>query len=359
MTVPTGDATEVPSGSSSFGGGSNTPGVYFIDSRSFGSNDCVDAFSAGAKALVIQDEPTAKAAWDALIARPVTDGPRVRQEILPWRSSIRDLARNFLQSPSLEKELGDMVYCDSGRLTYISRKLSISMSDNGSILCEPSRFYDQAGSYAISQNALRLAWRMGQRVLLGFGFHEWSGPMVVHRLLYESDVANLWRRVELFGRALNVPCGDPMLESALRYPTRTRIARLVRRQLRRQSQFGRGLSWLFRQSWMLDTQVAAKVNDRWIVGEEHEDSRLFTLIVGSRRHNRTEILVDGKWVVLPISTSDMVILPGRAAHVRFGLAPTVHRVVNTMHDQPLSTDHYSNEDVTLIIGVPGYAIDEA
>ncbi|TWH96552.1 hypothetical protein IQ35_00483 [Sphingobium wenxiniae] len=65
-------------------------------------------------------------------------------------------------------------------------------------------------------------------------------------------------------------------------------------------------------------------------------------------NQHTEIFVDGQWLPLPISQDDVVIFPGSQAHKAYGIAPTLHRVIQARDAGDMDDAEPSN--ITLLLG---------
>lgn len=89
--------------------------------------------------------------------------------------------------------------------------------------------------------------------------------------------------------------------------------------------------------------------DYELVSKAHVDTRYFSALCGSRRNLRTDIFVDGGWAPLPVNNTDIVILPDLRSKMAFGIAPTLHRVLQAK-DDGAATDEPDLGNVTILLG---------
>jgi hypothetical protein len=88
-------------------------------------------------------------------------------------------------------------------------------------------------------------------------------------------------------------------------------------------------------------------NGETIIGEPHYDSsRYFTGLCGARGNIVTEAYDSHEWHELPVTPDRLVILPGRPAWRKWGIRPTLHRVLHTTQ-APQSQVH---ADITFLLG---------
>ena len=84
-----------------------------------------------------------------------------------------------------------------------------------------------------------------------------------------------------------------------------------------------------------------------VLARPHADERFVTCLASSRGAIHTELFDGGRWIELPMTTDSLVILPGRCLAKRFGIRPTVHRVLHLAQD-----DHpqQPQSGITLLLG---------
>jgi hypothetical protein len=307
-----------------------------------------EKFSAGCHAAIVRCDGEFRQIWQHLMENPL--------EQLPWQGSLLDIARNHRGGSKLSDHLGDMFHFIPGSLAYVARKFELQCdSANNRIEATPRTFLQGNSLYSIADKAIELCWHFCKRFMLsvvppGYQVQPWKA--VVHRLKYQGNkqdnqqlyalashsVGNwaqlgCWldtRREETWGPLNRKGLADIFALISLAAPLRPLLDSF-------NTQFKR---------YDYQHTVPKGVN---IIGKPHYDNRYFSALSGDHSNIATEILVGKNWVHLPIDIDCFLVLPGLLAKKKFGLSPTLHRVVQI--DAANDAGAICNgQDATLLFG---------
>lgn len=308
----------------------------------------VAGFARGAVATVIHCEDRIQSLWSKLIQNP--------DEQLPWEAPLIDIARNHHGNPDISTSLGDVVYFQPGHHNYIGRKIEITRSAENELQAHPSSFVQGDEHFEPHPQALLECWWLVDRIMLAMtpeGWQREEHKVTVQRLKYQdhrTDCDSLARIVEnSLGRWGRVGFAmDRNRESA---PGPLSVKGLsdflgmlmLLPLLRHLVSAANGLIARFDRRQRLEP-------GEWVIERPHLDSRYFSALCGTRDTVRTQVYVDGNWVELPIGLNSIVVFPGERARQRFGLRPTLHRVIHVDSENGKVGDGERARNVTLLIG---------
>lgn len=307
------------------------------------------AFSSGSAAALIRANRLVRFLWDRLMGDP--------GERLPWESPLSAIAENHHGAGNITESLGDVFYFQPCFHGHIARKFEITQ-EAGRYAIRPEGFRQDGRLHSPGADLVEECWQLSARIIAAMAPPTSGSPecrVAVQRIKYHRNPALLegttallrnslgrWGKLgfaidtararaagplaakgvaDLFGVASALP-----LVSA---PIRNVNARLARRS---------GVNRLAEGQQLIETA--------------HYDSRYFSAICGSRDTIRTQVYVSGEWIDLPIAPDTLAVFPGRLARHRFGIAPTLHRVI---HCEPSGQDTGAaelprNHNTTLLIG---------
>jgi hypothetical protein len=256
-------------------------------------------------------------------------------EQLPWRAPLVDIARNHHSRGDLGGNVGDMYYFSQGRLAHIARKFELERdAADAPIRSVPEAFVQGEGRYVTPDETRAVCWDITDRVMRSMipeGRSDVPYRVVIHRLKYEDQQIDIDRLTALaedaVGRWAQLGARIDRNREVARGPLAAKglsdiyallsLAPPLRRALGPINRaFGRG-------------DALHQVNGRSvIIGKPHYDERFFSGLCGTRRTVKTEALIGGKWIELPIGLDSMVIVPGLLARTYLGVEPVLHRVLH-------------------------------
>jgi hypothetical protein len=297
----------------------------------------LDAFKAGHVAAIIECGDLVETLWSLLLHHP--------EEKLPWELPLLDIAKNHVRGKDLPSTVGDVFYFQPGHHSYIARKLEIARADGPRV--SPASFHQGGKQIAPSEELVNLCCSFVDRVMLSLrpaGRPVPDYKVAVQRLKYQGEWDDYQALTELIEDSLARWGRKGYALDALRGRLAAPLAR-------------KGVSDLAAMLMMMagsprsaggSNDIARRQDARANVYEHsHVDYRYFTALCGCRDNVRTEVLVDGKWLELPVNLDAITVYPGTMGLKGTSVAPTVHRVVHTgMAD--VSHDRASN--VTVLLG---------
>lgn len=326
----------------------SVPAIAYVDASQLEPGRLGQCFREGAVAVVIQGNGWIPALWQSMMANDAE---------MPWQASLYDLAVNLMPHDHLTESLGDVYFFKPGRHSYIGRKIEIR-SDGHRLLTTPPSFRTQHGVWQMSEQMREQCWGFSMRVLRALAPSETQEDQlagvraVVQHLRYHDTVAGqqslyammhnclgAWarigygldrRREEMRGPLGRRGVSDAMALMSLLPPLRPLVDRL--------------------NQWAGRFDKQAVVPEGYVLlSKAHVDSRYFSALCGSRRNLRTDIFVDGAWMPLPMNSTDVVVIPGMRAQMAYGIAPTLHRVLQAQ-DEEGGAEGPDAANVTILLG---------
>ncbi|EQA98515.1 hypothetical protein V475_12760 [Sphingobium baderi LL03] len=301
-------------------------------------------FHDGAAAVVMTGDPGVASLWRSF-ARQNVD--------LPWQAPLYELSANLRAHDDLTETLGDVFYFKPGRHAYIARKIEIC-AEGLDLVARPTTFHGVHGDWTMATELREACWRFAAAVMTAIAPREEKHPpfrAVVQQLKYHESVAGheaLFRMVHnSLGSWGRIGYRLDQRREEMRGPLGRRgvcdaLALMSLIPLLRGA-----IDGLNGAAAHLDPRGNVPAGYKLII-KPHIDTRYFSALCGSRHNLRTEIFVDGQWLPLPISQDDVVIFPGSQAHKAYGIAPTLHRVIQARDAGDMDDAEPSN--ITLLLG---------
>jgi hypothetical protein len=300
----------------------------------------LQAFVTGKSAAIIECGDFVETLWSMLLEDP--------HEKLPWELPLVDLARNHVRGKDLPSTLGDVFYFQPGHHSYIARKLEISPLD-GQV--SPSKFRQGDEEVSPSPEVVNLCCSFVDKIMMAISPPGKPIPkykVAVQRLKYQADWGDYQALTEL------------VEDSLARWGRKGYVLDVLRSQVAGPFSL-KGISDLMALVMMMTRRREAMNKKSKIAGNDHEgsnspariyehshtDFRFFTALCGSRSNVRTEVLVDGKWLELPVNLNAIAIYPGTIGLKGTSIEPTTHRVVHRISHEE-SCGRASN--VTVVLG---------
>jgi hypothetical protein len=300
----------------------------------------LEAFIAGKSAAIIECGDFVETLWSMLLHDP--------DEKLPWELPLVDLARNHVRGKDLPSTLGDVFYFQPGHHSYIARKLEITPLDRQ---VSPSKFRQGDEEVSPSREVVNLCCSFVDKVMIAISPRGKPIPkykVAVQRLKYQANWGDYQALTELIEDSLarwgRKGYGLDVVRSQLAGPfSRKGISDLVALVM-----------MIARPRGAMNSKNATAGNDHEgcnsgprIYEHSHTDFRFFTALCGSRNNVRTEVLVEGKWLELPVNLNAIAIYPGTIGLNGTSVAPTTHRVVHTTSPE---VTHGRASNVTVVLG---------
>lgn len=324
------------------------PAVARIDASQLSPGSLGQRFRDGALAIVIEGNDWIRSLWESVMSNDAE---------MPWQASLFDLAANLMPHDFLSEALGDVYFFKPGRHCYIGRKMEIR-SDGCELQTTPASFRTQHGSWRMSEHMREHCWRFSMIVMKALAPSDTQDSQlegvraVVQHLKYHDTVGGqralfamthnslgAWarigygldrRREEMRGPLGRRGVSDALALLSLAPPLRAAINGLNR------------LVGHFDKRGMVPEGYE-------LLSKAHVDTRYFSALCGSRRNLRTDIFVNGAWAPLPVNNTDIVIFPGLRSKMAFGIAPTLHRVLQAKDDGAV-TEEPDLGNVTILLG---------
>ncbi len=300
----------------------------------------LDAFKGGAVAAIIECGDFVEKLWSMLLHDP--------EEKLPWELPLVDIARNHVRGKDLPSTLGDVFYFQPGHHSYIARKLEIARTDEPRI--SPEKFHQGDKQVSPSEELVSLCCSFVDKVMLSLRPSDATllpYKVAVQRLKYQGEWEDYQALTELIEDSLARWGRKGYALDVLRGRVAAPFAR-------------KGVSDLAAMLMMMagaPRASAAKAgrtrkpgNGRELTSvyeHSHVDYRYFTALCGHRQNVRTEVLVKGKWLELPVNLDAITVYPGTLGLRGTSVAPTIHRVV---HTGPSDVPHDRSSNVTVLLG---------
>lgn len=303
-------------------------------------------FASGAVAAVIRGDARVRDLWARLVEN--------ESEQLPWQAPLIDIARNHHGTGDITVSLGDLFYFQPGQHGYIARKFEIERDTTGSARARPDRFAQGNAHYVIERETIERCADLAETVMMALtpeGQTQATARVAVQRLKYQPHASDFDSLAQLTANSLGRwgrlgAAIDRQRQRATGFLSRKGFADLI------------GMLSLVPGIGVLVRAFAARIAARdprerlaegdTIVERAHVDERYFSALAGARTNVRTEVFANGRWHELPIGLDSIAIFPGRLAR-RFGIEPTLHRVVH-IGNAPATTVDPRSGNVTLLIG---------
>lgn len=321
--------------------------IRHIPASALGPGVLGDCFREGAAAVVIEGDPAVGKLWRQLMAEPRS---------MPWASTLYDLSANLLPDDDLTKALGDLYYFKPGRHSYIARKIEISRDDAG-LAVRPEHFNVQGEDVTMNAPLIHDCWSFASSIMEALGPTRDgtelppSYRVAVQRLKYHESHAGHEALFRMVRNSLG-PWGrlgyrlDRSREQ-MRGPLARRGVSDAFALLSLIPFFRWGLTHLHAVSGEAgDTDVPEGCH---VIVKAHIDTRYFSALCGNRHNLKTEIWTNSRWLPLPIDCENVAIVPGLEALTRYGIRPTLHRVLQeeTVPEDPVDP---LLRNVTLLFG---------
>jgi hypothetical protein len=326
--------------------------IVEVDRSELAPGTLASKFASGAKVIIVTSWPEIRRAWDLLLEDP--------EEQLPWNAPLVDIARNHYSGGSLGSNVGDMYYFSRGRLAYIGRKFELERAADGGLRSIPEAFRQGDASFSPGEETRRLCWDVTDAVMQGMipaGRKDVPYRVAVHRLKYEDhhdDVELLTTLAEnAVGRWAQLGARIDRNRETARGPLASKGVSDVFAMLNLVAPARRMLAPLNQALGRKD--LVRQVDEHSvIIGKPHFDERFFSGLCGTRISVRTEALLGGRWVRLPIGLDSMVVIPGLPAQKHFGIEPILHRVLqeDDGYEPPAGEtgEHHGTANITLLFG---------
>ena len=270
---------------------------------------------------------------------------------MPWNAPLLEIARNHRAGTDVWNRLGDVVEFFPGAIGYIGRKLELSRDPTtGELSCQPATFSRRGITSDPDLGVFSLCWEIIADVMGSAGdgtAHVYR--VAVQRLKYEHDLTDIVRICELMGSNF----ADQWTRIGRALDTYRRAARgpFKSKYLSNIFAFLCLVPLLRRYLLRLNTMVARsdrvwQTNGETIIGQPHYDRRYFSGFCGLRDNIVTEAYDGHVWHELRVAPDRLVILPGLYAWRKWGIRPTLHRVLHTT--QASQSQAYAN--ITLLLG---------
>lgn len=323
--------------------------IIEVTADRLGPGELCRLFHQGAIAAVLVGDPRVRRVWEALVLDAT--GPGVADD-LPWNASLLEIARNHRAGTDVSDRLGDVVEFFPGAIGYIGRKLELSRDPTtGELSCQPAMFSRRSTTSNPDLSVFPLCWEIVADVMGSVGDGTANVYRVaVQRLKYEHDLADIIRLYELMGSNFT----DRWTRIGRALDTYRRAARgpLKSKYLSNIFAFLCLAPPLRQQLLRLNAMVARsdrvwRTNGETIIGEPHYDSgRYFSGLCGARGNIVTEAYDGHVWHELRIAPDRLVILPGGPAWRKWGIRPTLHRVLHTTR----ASQSQAHANITLLLG---------
>jgi hypothetical protein len=271
---------------------------------------------------------------------------------LPWNASLLEIARNHRAGTDVRDRLGDVVEFAPGAIGYIGRKLELSQDPTtGELSCQPATFSRRGITSNPDLSVFPLCWEIISDVMGSAGdgtAHVYR--VAVQRLKYEHDLTDIVRLCELMGsnftdRWTRIGRALDIYRRAARGPLKSKYLSNIFAFL--------CLAPSLRQHLLrLNAMVARsdrvwRTNGETIIGEPHyDDTRYFSGLCGARDNIVTETYDGHVWHELRVAPDRLVILPGWPAWRKWGIRPTLHRVLHTTR----VSQSQAHTNITLLLG---------
>lgn len=300
-------------------------------------------------AAIIKGNDNIECLWRSLACNDVD---------LPWNAPLYDLSANLVPHDDLTQVLGDMFYFKPGRHSYIARKIEICV-DEGRYVTRPAIFQGQHGRWQMNEQQREACWHFSIEVMKALA------PPETEDAELASDLKAVVQQLKYHDTAAGHDALFQLLRNSLGPWARIGYGLDRRREELRGALGRRGISDTLALLSLLPplrppinglNHLAAYFDKRGVVPEgyrllvkAHIDTRYFSALCGSRHNLRTEVFVDGAWMPLPISQSDLVIFPGSRARMAYGILPTLHRVLQAEDEAPFGVEP-GPANTTLLLG---------
>lgn len=306
-------------------------------------------FARGAVASVIHCRGNVRRLWSELVEND--------REQLPWEAPLIDIARNHRGSSDITAGLGDVYYFQPGHHCHIARKMTISREgESAPPQACPASFAQGEEAFTPEPRTLSECCELVDRImeaLTPVGADSGSYDVVVQRLKYQDRLADSdkliamnrnsmsrWGRVGFaLDRSRERAAGPLALKGISDLLGALMLVPLLRVPLA-------ALNHLLAR---FDRKQKVGPGER-IIERPHCDQRYFSALCGTRTTIRTEVYVDGRWLALPVGLDSIVVLPGKLAAEKFGLRPTLHRVLHMGDSKQEAEAQGRSRNVTLLIG---------
>lgn len=304
------------------------------------------AFARGAVAAVLHSDGRLRRLWKRLLEDPA--------ERLPWEAPLIDIARNHHGSSDITASLGDVYYFQPGRHGYIARKLEIDRSRGGGRMeVRPAQFRQGGSRFTPSSETIVDCCRAADQIALAMtpiGEDVRSYKIAIQRLKYQRDVAELGRLAEMtsnsLGRWGRIGFTIDRHREELAGPLSRKGAADLMGMLMLMPVVRNVAGAVNAFAGRFDRRHKLDPGDSVVEGP-HCDSRLFTALCGLRENIRTEVYDGGQWEELPVGLDSIAVFPGYLAQRKYGLRPTMHRVLQTSE---VADGDARTTNVTLLLG---------
>jgi hypothetical protein len=329
--------------------------IVEVTADKLGPSELCRLFHQGAIAVVLVGDPRVRRVWEALVLHATRPGIA---EDLPWNASLVEIARNHRAGTDVGGRLGDVVEFFPGAIGYIGRKLELSRHPTtGELSCQPATFSRRGITSDPDLSVFSLCWEIIADLMKSAG--DGTAPVyrvAVQRLKYEHDLTDIVRLCELMesnfaGRWTRIGRALDTYRRAARGPLKSKylcniFAFLCLAPALRQ--------YLLRLNAMVARSDRVwRTNGETIIGEPHYDARYFSCLCGARENIVTEAYDGHVWHELRVAPDRLVILPGSSAWRKWGIRPTLHRVLHTTQ----TSQPQAHANVTLLLGATASSVE--
>jgi hypothetical protein len=302
-------------------------------------------FREGVIAVVLINDARVLQAWETLVPHcPDVEA----SEILPWNASLLDIARHHQAGTRISGHLGDVIHFTPGQIAYIARKIELCRDlTTGDLCCRPSMFLEQNTAANRKAEIFSVCWEIVADVMQSSN----RGPIsdyciTVERLKYEHKLEDIGRLFDLLrdsgGEWARIGGMLDEYRGRARGPFRSKYISHIFAFLCLIPGL-RGPLEVLNAAFAYSDEICRTSGDT-IIGMPHCDNRYFSCLCGDRDNIITEAYDGRAWHQLPVSPDKLVILPGRLAWERWGIQPTLHRVLHS------GDKDRSRPNVTLLLG---------
>jgi hypothetical protein len=308
-------------------------------------------FRSGAKAVILENDDRVLPLWRDLLGSESSSEAKLDSgEVLPWKGSFLDMAKNHLAKKDVGSHLGDMLFYNQGHLAYIARKFNLyNDSDNNKLRTVPEFFYKEGDQFNIPDPILNTIWDLGEDIYKSALPADAERPaygMSIERLKYEDCYTDTEKMITLLKNSTDIwsrlgrKVDDRKAKAA--GPFERRYVRDLYGLLCQIPGIRVFVNWL-NEVFRSYTRKDSIADNEEVVGISHTDGRLITCLSSSRTSIKTEIYDGKKWREIPLVRDSLVIFPGRGME-KYGVDPLWHRILNL-------TDAPTGPNKSLIYGL--------
>lgn len=305
------------------------------------------AFARGAVAAVLHSDGRLRRLWKRLLEDPA--------ERLPWEAPLIDIARNHHGNSDITASLGDVYYFQPGRHGYIARKIEIDRSRGADKMeVRPALFRQGESRFTPSSETIADCCRAADLIALAMtpaGEDVRNYKIAVQRLKYQRDMNELGQLAELTSNSLGrwgrvgftidrhrEELAGPLSRKG---PADLMGLLMMMPVVRSVAGAANAVAGRFDRRHKLDPGDS-------VVEGPHCDSRFFTALCGLRENIRTEVYDGRQWQELPVGLDSVAVFPGHLAQRKYGMRPTMHRVLQS--SATVTAGDARTTNVTLLLG---------